>query len=166
MTLLLVATMLVFAAPACGGGNSTDPATYEATDLVSGADVSVASLRGSPVLLISWTTWCNECDKELSRLQTFAESEVASGIEIIAVNLDAADVSNEIDAKIEDHGLTTILWRDRRNDFKREFSAIGVPTTVLLDERGLIVGTFPGAVDFTDADFVDALNQVGVSPSP
>lgn len=155
---LVGAVVVAVALAACGGPG--DDVSYVATDLATGEEVSVASLRGSPALLVSWTTWCRECDEELSGLQAFAQSPDADGIEIVAVNLDAADVTAEIDAKIADHGLTTLLWRDRRNEFKRVFGALGVPTTVLLDAAGSVAGTFPGAVDFEDDEVLEAIDDV------
>ncbi len=112
------------------------------------------------MLLVSWATWCTECDKELSGLQDFADSNAADGIEVVAVNIDASNVTGEINAKIDRNGLNTSLWRDRRNDFKRAFGALGVPTTVLLDADGKVAAVFPGAVDFDDQNILDALEQV------
>lgn len=142
----------------CSGGDGE--VAYEATDMATGETVSVASLRGRPALLVSWATWCRECDEELAGLQEFASSDAAEGIEVVAVNLDAASVEDEIDAKIERHGLRTALWRDRKNRFKREFGALGVPTTVLLDAEGRVAGTFPGAIDFADDAVLAALDEV------
>lgn len=155
---VLIAATLVLVA-SCGDAGSS-AASYSAKDLATGADVSVASLRGDPVLLVSWATWCAECDEELSGLQEFAESNAADGIEIVAVNIDASDVIDEINAKIDRHSLTTSLWRDKRNEFKRAFGALGVPTTVLLDANGTMIGLFPGAVDFGDERILQALRQV------
>jgi thiol-disulfide isomerase/thioredoxin len=149
---------IALASAACGSGGDADP--YTATDLVTGDEVSVDSLWGEPALLVSWTTWCTQCDEELEGLAEFAASPEADGLEIVAVNLDAADVEDEIAAKVAEHGLTTALWRDRRNDFRREFGAIGVPTTVLLDAEGEVVGTFPGAVDFQDTAVIEALDEL------
>ena len=143
---------------ACGSEDSGS--SYTATDMVSGEEVSVDSLQGRPALLVSWTTWCTECDEELAGLAAFADSPEAEGIEIVAVNLDAAHVEDEIDAKVSEHGLTTTLWRDRRNEFRGAFGAIGVPTTVLLDAEGEVAGTFPGAVDFEDAEVLEALDEL------
>lgn len=144
----------------CGDGRGTSTVAYTAADLATGNEVSVSSLRGAPVLLVSWATWCNECDAELSGLQDFAESNAAAGIEIVAVNIDASDVGDEINAKIAKHGLTTSLWRDKRNEFKRAFGALGVPTSVLLDASGAMIGLFPGAVDFQEQQVLDALEHV------
>lgn len=162
-----LATLTVAAGLAAGcGAASSGPVSYTAKDLHSGAEVSLASLRGTPVLLVSWTTWCAECDEELAGLQEFAESNAADGIEIVAVNLDASDVTDEINAKVDRHALTTLLWRDRRNEFKRVFGTLGVPTTVLLDAGGSVAGVFPGAVDFDDEAVLDALEQVKDAAAP
>lgn len=158
--LLVLVTTLTLGFVACGGAESGEAVTYEVEELATGEPVSVAQLEGRPALLVSWATWCRECDEELEGLQAFAESPEAEGIEIVAVNLDAGDVDDEIDAKIADHGLTTELWRDRRNDFKSTFGALGVPTTVLLDADGAFVELFPGAVDFEDEAVTDALDQL------
>lgn len=156
--LLIAAVAISVLGTACGGGGSDD--AYVAEDLRSGQDVSLEGLRGEPVVLVSWATWCKECDEVLSGLQEFSSSEDAKGLEVVAVNLDAASVDDEIDAKIERHGLSTRLWRDRRNEFKRSFKALGVPTTVLLDRDGEVVATFPGAVDFDSAEVRSALEEI------
>jgi peroxiredoxin len=153
-----VAAALTLLLVSCGGGEGGTG--YEVADLATGEPVSVSSLRGEPVLLVSWATWCRECDEELAGLQEFADSDAAQGIHIVAVNLDAADVDDEIDAKVAKHGLSVDLWRDRRNEFKRTFGALGVPTTVLLNADGEVVGTFPGAIDFDDADVLAAIDDV------
>lgn len=150
----LVAGLVVVAG--CGGGDGDG---YGAEDLRTGEEVAVQDLAGEPALLVSWATWCRECDEELAGLQAFASSPDADGLAIVAVNLDAADVDEAIDDKIERHGLDVTLWRDRRNEFRQAFGALGVPTTVVLDADGEVVGTFPGAVDFDDEAVLDAIAQ-------
>ena len=157
---MVVAVSMVAALGLSGCGGGGGGTAYSVADLRTGAPVSVADLRGQPALLVSWATWCRECDEELAGLQAFAESDAAEGLRIVAVNLDAAKVEDEIDAKIAKHGLTVDLWRDRRNEFKRAFGALGVPTTVLLDAEGKVVGTFPGAIDFEDEKVLAAIDKV------
>lgn len=154
MAALAVALVLT----SCGADSGS--AHYAARDLTTGAEVSTDSLAGRPAVLVSWTTWCRECDEELAGLAAFASSPAAQGLGIVAVNLDAGDVGDEIQAKIDKHGLTTTLWRDRRNEFKRVFGALGVPTTVLLDAEGSVAGVFPGAVDFEDEAILDAIDEL------
>ena len=156
LAMVLAAAVLALAAGCGGDGGGDDAGSYRATDMDTGEDASVGDLHGRPVLLVSWATWCAECDELLGGLQAFADSPAAEGVEIVAVNLDASDTA-EIDAKIDGHGLTTGLWRDRRNEFKREFGALGVPTSVVIDLDGSVVASFPGAVDFAGEDVARAL---------
>lgn len=162
LAVLAVLTALAVLAAACGP-SAADRAPYNAVDLRSGEPVSVDDHAGGPLLLVSWTTWCTECDELLSGLADFAASPAAEGVTIVAVNLDAADVEDRIEAKIAEHGLTTALWRDRRNDFKRAFAALGVPTSVLLDAGGSVVASFPGAADF-EGEVARAIAQLLAAP--
>lgn len=155
---LAVAVVLL---AACGGSGAGG---YAATELRSGADVAVADLGGEPVVLTSWATWCAECDDLLEALQGFADSPAAADVAVVAVNLDAADNTAEIDAKIAKHSLTTDVWRDRRNEFRSAFGALGVPTSVVLDADGDVVATFPGVVDFAGPEFTAALADAGATP--
>ncbi len=165
MRSLRVLAALVLVLTGCAD-EEPERVSYAATDLRTGAAVSVDMLRGGPALLVSWTTWCTECDEVLFGLRTFSESPAAAGLAIVAVNLDAGDVDAEIDAKLADHGLVTTLWRDRRNEFKRAFGALGVPTAILLDAEGRVAGTFPGAVDFEAGSISEALADIASGSSP
>ncbi len=157
MAVALAVAVAVLVGAGCGAGGGAPG--YAAVTLDGGEEVSVADLRGRPALLVSWATWCRECDEELAGLQEFAASPAADGVQVVAVNIDAAEVDDEIAAKVERHGLTVQLWRDRQNRFRSAFGALGVPTTVVLDADGTVVGTFPGAVDFDADEVLAALDR-------
>jgi len=157
--LAFIAMLTIVGAGSATGCTGSGDDAYSAKQLRTGEEVSVTSLKGKPAMLVSWATWCRNCDEELARLQEFESSEASDGISVVAVNLDAASVEDEIDAKIERHGLTVELWRDQTNDFKRHFGALGVPTTVLLDVNGDVVQSFPGVVDFDDPEVAAALKK-------
>lgn len=156
---LAAATVSLTVLAGCGGSSGSAP-SYQAVELFDDdTAVSVADLAGAPALLVSWATWCHACDEELAGLAEFAASDAAEGVQIVAVNLDAADVDDQIRDKVERHGLDVELWRDRRNEFRRAFGALGVPTTVLLDADGGVRGLFAGAVDFDSHDVTVALAE-------
>jgi thiol-disulfide isomerase/thioredoxin len=164
-TTLLAAVLGLGLLVACGAGGHARPA-YAAEDLRSGEPVSLAQFDGEPILLVSWTTWCTECDELLSGLAAFAGSPAAEGIAVVAVNLDAASVEDEIDAKLARHEVDAVLWRDRRNEFRRVFGAPGVPTAVVIGSNGEVGGVFPGAVEFADGPVAVALDDVRGVPAP
>jgi peroxiredoxin len=154
VALALALVGLLLALGGCGGSGGVE---YAVEELDSGAPVGLDDLRGEPALLVSWATWCRECDEVLAGVQAFASSPAAEGVRVVAVNLDAADVEDEIQSKIDRHGLTVELWRDRGNEFRRAFGALGVPTAVVVDGAGEVEGTFPGAADLDGAEVQAAL---------
>lgn len=167
LTALLAPALALTGVAACAGGGGDDAVAYAATDLVTGEEVSLAAWRdGRPAVLVSWATWCRECDEQLAALQDFAASPAADGLAVVAVNLDAADVEDEIRAKVDAHALTTTLWRDRGNEFKRSFGALGVPTTVVVAADGTVEAMFPGAAHFDDGAVIAALDRVRDGGAP
>jgi len=72
---LLVVGMLAII---MGGQASASTAPdFQATVLETGADVSLADLRGDFVLLNTWATWCTPCKEEMPWLETLHERYAA-----------------------------------------------------------------------------------------
>lgn len=59
--------------------------TFEAPD---GSTLSMASLRGKPVLLNFWATWCPPCVEELPLLSSFYQEHAAKGWQVIGLAVD------------------------------------------------------------------------------
>lgn len=136
------------------------PSAYQATHLASGEKVALHDLRGKPVLLASWATWCAECKDEFPGLEALWQTKRAAGLMVIAVNVDGPGNSRPIRAQIEQYGLTMPVWRDAANHYAATFQALGVPTTVLLDRQGQVRKTWSGAVDFQSVEISAAINAV------
>ena len=49
------------------------------------------ALRGRPVLINAWASWCGPCVEEMPELQRFADSQGTSGVQVVGVALDDAD---------------------------------------------------------------------------
>jgi thiol-disulfide isomerase/thioredoxin len=51
--------------------------------------LSMASLRGAPLVLNFWGTWCPPCVKEMPELDRFAREARASGVRVLGVAVDS-----------------------------------------------------------------------------
>ncbi len=152
-------TVALSLAACAGSGSSADAIDYSAESFPSGEAVSTADLRGDPLLLASWATWCVECEEEMPALERFWRDRRDDGLQVVAVNLNApGPAEDRIATMAADWGLSMPQWRDADNDFTSAFDGVGVPMVVLLDAEGAIVGTWHGAVDFEDADFLAAVD--------
>lgn len=117
---------------------------------------SLQSFRGRPILLNFWATGAPACEGELRRLEKFLPSLSSSGIQVVALNVnDPSDgpavrpfvrarglTLNVLMASEEVAGVYNVIYRylfDRRRD-------LGIPTSMLVDEKGLIIKVYQGPV--------------------
>lgn len=133
--------------------------TYAARNL-KGDSVSLALLRGKPVLLNVWATWCLPCKEEIPFLETLHGKHAAQGLQIIGVSIDARGDEPKIESFARDFGMTYPIWRDPDERVNARFLAIGVPSTYLIDRDGVLRWKHLGTLRPTSAGFQAALDEV------
>lgn len=72
-----------------GGGERVDEAVWR-TQLPTpdGQQVQLATLKGRPLLINFWATWCPPCVEEMPLLDRFAKEQGATGVQVLAVAAD------------------------------------------------------------------------------
>ena len=102
----------------------------------AGESLSLASLKGTPVLLNLWATWCAPCVVEMPMLDELA-ADYDGELRVLTVSQDmkGAELVEPFFAK---GGYKNIEpWLDPQNDLGFHFGAGAVlPTTVLYDAQG------------------------------
>lgn len=149
----LAAALITLVVAACGSNGATraDDEPYAAHDLRTGAQVDVSQYRGKVLLLSGWASWCAPCRDELPALNRLNQERSASGLQVVAVNLDGAGPSvREVVPMVERLALTMPQWVDRENLFRVRFKAVSMPTNVLLGRDGSVLHTWHGAIDTSD----------------
>jgi len=113
------------------------PAPADAFVDASGAEVTLASFKGKPVVLNFWATWCAPCVKELPSLERLKAAR--GDLVVIALNVDTkaegpiADFLMEIGAE----GLEA--YADPKKKLWRSFRLNSMPTTYVIDAEGRLV---------------------------
>lgn len=151
---LLAATAgLMGCASGGGDGGRAAPAEFTATELRTGERVDLGDHRGRVLILTGWATWCVPCREELPALDLLDRELDEAGLDVIAVNLDAAGPSTrDVLPMVEDLGLTMDNWVDADHTFSVTFETLAIPTNVLLDRDGAVVHIWQGAIDPADAE--------------
>jgi len=110
---------------------------------LDGQPVSVAALRGQPVILNFWASWCVPCRDETPLLQAVWEEFRSQGLLVIGV--DTQDMEAPARAFLREFHVTYPTLRDPDGSVARRFGTTGVPETFFIGRDGRIHGKFPGA---------------------
>jgi cytochrome c biogenesis protein CcmG, thiol:disulfide interchange protein DsbE len=111
-----------------------------------GVPVSLERYRGQIVLMNLWASWCPPCRAEMPDLQRLAHDYERDGIRIIGVN--EGESPQRAAAFADSLGIHFPIWIDTAQRYGRTYTALGLPTTVILDPRGVVVRAFDGALTF------------------
>ncbi len=103
-----------------------------------GGTVDSADLRGTPVVLNFYASWCTVCDRELPDFQRVAE-RLDGRVHVLGVNPQSNDTDRAQAAMIRRAGVTYPTLRDPQDELLRVFNTSGgLPTTVFMDADGTL----------------------------
>ncbi|MBE3588769.1 MAG: redoxin domain-containing protein [Thermoanaerobacteraceae bacterium] len=103
-----------------------------------GKTVSLASLRGKPVMLNFWATWCPPCREEMPAVQQFFTTR-GQEIQVVAVNLTSSErTPGEVPRFLKDGGYTFPVLLDVKGDVAKQYLIRYIPTTFFIDAQGVI----------------------------
>lgn len=147
-----------------GEAGAEDTLSPEAPPLravtLAGDSISLAELRGSPVLLNVWATWCAPCRQEIPELQEIHQTYAPQGLRVIGVTVDSRSATADVRQFIEQFGMTYDVWLDPDQSSVSGFGAVGVPLTVLIGPEGRIRWRHLGVLEPGDADLREAIQSV------
>jgi peroxiredoxin len=108
--------------------------------------VSLSSLRGKPVLLNFWATWCGPCRIEMPFIEEVHEQRAGQGLVVLAVNVQESP--DAVKRFIEGNGFTFPVLLSPGSDVPLAYNVRGIPATFFIDADGVIrdikIGAFRG----------------------
>ena len=113
-------------------------------DLVSGAQVSLESLRGKVVVVDFWSSWCAACRAEAADLAAVYLEYIDAPVEFVGVAI--WDATGDVLQHIERYGVTYPNILDERGVAAVGYGVRGVPEKFFLDGDGQIVLKLIGPV--------------------
>lgn len=125
---------------------------------LNGRLVKLSDYRGKVVLLNFWATWCPPCQWEMPSMQQLYEKFRGRDFEMLAIAGDdsIADVKKFITEK---KYTFKALWEADRKTGK-SYWIRSIPTTFIIDKRGVIVQRDFGSVDWMDKGTVEKIEQL------
>jgi cytochrome c biogenesis protein CcmG, thiol:disulfide interchange protein DsbE len=125
----------------------TAPA-FALREVGTGRTVDLAQLRGKPVVINFWATWCGPCWEEHPVLVAGARGH--SGVQFLGVVFQ--DTEPKILEFLEQRGASYPTVVDDRGKTAIAYGVAGVPETFFLDEKGVIVAKYSGPLNPSDLE--------------
>ncbi len=105
--------------------------------------VDLKELRGTPVVVNFWASWCDPCRAEAKVLERVQKDSGGA----LFVGIDTEDASEDARDFISQFGLTFPHVRDNGRETRQDWGVTGLPETFFLAADGRVVGHVIGTVD-------------------
>jgi cytochrome c biogenesis protein CcmG/thiol:disulfide interchange protein DsbE len=134
---------------------------YHASDFelntLAGEPVHLAELRGRPVVINFWATWCGPCREEMPLLEA-AYTRYGDGLAVLGVNYD--EPQEMVQEFVDEMALSFPILLDPRARVQKLYRVRAFPTTYFLDEEGVIRFHHIGVLN--EKQLAAYLEQLGV----
>ena len=105
--------------------------------------LALPELRGHPMVINFWASWCTPCREEAPILAAAARSHAG---QVTFLGVDVLDLPTDALAFLREFDVPYVSVRDRLNKAFDDYGLIGVPETYYVDRRGRVVAHWPGPV--------------------
>lgn len=113
---------------------------------LNGKKVSLGDLKGHPVLLTFWATWCTACREELPEVQRIRDAYQSGGLSVLAVNYRETG-NGRMRAYLSELHVDLEAVIDPDAAIASAYGVeIGLPVVVLLDRNATVAQILIGAV--------------------
>ena len=109
---------------------------------LDGDTVRLSDLRGRPVLINFWASWCGPCRAEMPHLEAAYEAHSDAGL--IVLGVDQLESPPLVARFVEEFGLTFPIPLDRDGKVSAAYQARALPTSFFVDADGIIRDAFTG----------------------
>lgn len=124
-----------------------------------GRPVKLSSFRGKVVLLNVWATWCAPCREEMPALDRLQARLGGPAFEVIALSIDRDRLPAVKEFYLQTGIKELSVYVDVSGQASSELRVTGIPTTLLIDERGREIGRKIGAAEWDSPEVIALIRR-------
>jgi len=134
-----------------------DPADFT-LPLPDGTKITLSQFKGKVVFLNFWATWCGPCRSEMASIEAVYQKLKNRGFEVLAVNL--GEPRDKVSGFMNEYKLNFPSVLDERQITGSQYNIRAIPTTYIIDRRGLIIARLVGSINWNTPKIIAALEAV------
>lgn len=112
----------------------------------AGKQVSLKDYRGKVVFLNFWASWCGPCRSEMPGMDKLYQEFKGKGFEVLAVNV--KDKREDALKFMKELKISYPVALDPAGDVGLLYGAWAMPTTYLIDRKGVVIARLWGPADW------------------
>lgn len=105
----------------------------------TGEIVRLEDYLGCNILITFWASWCPDCGKDLPKKEQLFQSIDKNNVKMLTINVAGRERDKADGIAYANKYLTQPTLLDNGREVYDAFQCKGVPTTVLINKRGIIV---------------------------
>ena len=160
--LAISGTAIVSTDFAFGHGEPPRAKTLPAMTLMDLRDTphDLSALQGKVVMINFWATWCPPCRAEMPSIERLHQSLLGSDFVVLGVN--QGESADKIRSKmgIFNPTPTFSLLVDERNEVGAYYGVKDLPTSLIFNKKGQLVGVADGARDFSNSTIRQSIDDL------
>jgi cytochrome c-type biogenesis protein len=134
-----------------------DPPDFTVS-LTNGTERALSGLKGKVVFLNFWATWCGPCRMEMPSMEKTYKRLKDRGFEILAVN--SGEKKEQVSGFMRENGFSFPAALDESGTISSSYGIQAIPTTYILDRRGLVISRVVGAIDWNQPGIIAAFEAL------
>jgi thiol-disulfide isomerase/thioredoxin len=104
---------------------------------LNGNPIELSSLKGKPVFMNFWATWCPPCVAEMPFINELYP-EYKDKVQFVMVSVDDPKDKDKVVNFIADKGFTFPVYTAEQADIAKAYNIQGIPTTYIINDKGNI----------------------------
>ncbi|MED4452516.1 TlpA disulfide reductase family protein [Metabacillus fastidiosus] len=114
---------------------------------IDGQSEKLSDYKGKTVILNFWTSWCEYCYEEMLELNALYDDADRTKVELLAINITSQERSEEdVRHFAQVNKIHFPILLDKKGEVMKNYRILGIPTTIIIDEEGMIKKTMFGPV--------------------
>ena len=138
--------------PVIKPGEKLIPAPAMVVHTADGKTIDLQQQKGKVVFINFWATWCPPCLAEMPTVNDFYE-KIKSDTNIVFLAIDVDNRLNNSSAYMKKQGYQIPVYGGNLDGLPTTFFSGTIPTTLVIDKRGLVVFNHAGKASYDDDEF-------------
>ena len=100
--------------------------------------LSLSNLKGRPIVLNFWASWCQPCKEELPLLENAWKQMQAQKKNIVFLGIDFQESNSDASSFLLQHGITYLAGLDTDGSIANKYGVSSLPQTIFIDRNGTV----------------------------